>query len=72
MIGIAAFIDATEGYYEFGYGFVNGENEFSDLIITASLQRILNVTEVGYQIVCAQSGRLDKALTPELSGQLMV
>ncbi len=31
MIGIAAFIEATEGYYEFGYGFVNGENEFSDL-----------------------------------------
>ena len=31
LIGIAAFVDASEGYYEFGYGFVNGENDFSDL-----------------------------------------
>ncbi|PPR65064.1 MAG: hypothetical protein CFH10_00036 [Alphaproteobacteria bacterium MarineAlpha4_Bin2] len=31
LIGLAAFIEANEGYYEFGYGFVNGEDEFSDL-----------------------------------------
>ena len=31
LIGLAAFIEANEGYWEFGYGFVNGEDEFSDL-----------------------------------------
>ena len=31
VIGLAVFVDAMEGYYEFGYGFVNGEDEFSDL-----------------------------------------
>lgn len=30
MYGVAAFIEATEGYYEFGAGYINGRDDFSD------------------------------------------
>ena len=60
MIGIAAFIEATEGYYEFGYGFVNGKMS-ADSTITVLPQHIPNDMVVGYLIVFAHSGHLVKA-----------